>query len=169
MEILSALEKAIQYEIEVEKCYREAAATIENPAGRKVLEFLANEEGYHVEFLLQQKEMLLANETISADNLKTFLPAPEKIRKKANKLPPQLKTKPVATELELLRKALEFERKTSDFYHRMASQFKGKDGEFFQHFCAIEDGHLNLVQAEIDALTGTGIWFDMIEFNLEGE
>ena len=32
----------------------------------------------------------------------------------------------------------------------------------------IERGHLALVMAQIDELTGTGYWFDTQEFNLEG-
>jgi len=37
----------------------------------------------------------------------------------------------------------------------------------FARFLDIEDGHVILVQAEIDALVGHGHWFDFMEFNLE--
>jgi hypothetical protein len=38
--------------------------------------------------------------------------------------------------------------------------------ELFEHFVEIEDGHLAIVQAEIDSLTGTGAWFDVLEVRL---
>ena len=37
----------------------------------------------------------------------------------------------------------------------------------FRRFLEIEDGHLAMVQAEIDTLAGTGFWFDVQEFSLE--
>ena len=40
--------------------------------------------------------------------------------------------------------------------------------ELFRRFLEIEEGHLALVQAQIDFVTGTGYWFDVREFNLEG-
>jgi len=32
----------------------------------------------------------------------------------------------------------------------------------------IEDGHVAIVQAEMDSLTGNGWWFDTFEVQLEG-
>ncbi|MFH1865645.1 MAG: hypothetical protein ABIK85_07155 [Candidatus Eisenbacteria bacterium] len=37
-----------------------------------------------------------------------------------------------------------------------------------QRFLEIEEGHLALVQAQIDQATGSGYWFDVREFTLEG-
>jgi hypothetical protein len=37
----------------------------------------------------------------------------------------------------------------------------------FQRFVEIEQGHLAIVQAEIDSVSGLGFWFDMREFDLE--
>ncbi len=33
----------------------------------------------------------------------------------------------------------------------------------------IEDGHLAIVQAQLDSVQGMGFWFDIAEFRLEAE
>jgi hypothetical protein len=38
----------------------------------------------------------------------------------------------------------------------------------FERFVEIENGHLAIVQAEMDVVSGLGYWFDMREFNIEG-
>ena len=39
----------------------------------------------------------------------------------------------------------------------------------FERFLEMENGHVAIVQAEIDALAGHGHWFDFMEFSLEKE
>ena len=72
-------------------------------------------------------------------------------------------------ELEMLKRALEVEKETSDFYRKLVDQMEGDAKKLFARFLEVEEGHLNLVQAEIDALQGMGVWFDCREFDLEGE
>jgi hypothetical protein len=36
-------------------------------------------------------------------------------------------------------------------------------------FLEIEDGHLAIVQAQLDSVQGMGFWFDIAEFRLEME
>jgi rubrerythrin len=72
------------------------------------------------------------------------------------------------TEIELLRKALDIEEKTCTFYRRMVAELPAEGKGLFSRFVEIEEGHLAIVQAEIDYLTGSGHWFDYREFSLEG-
>jgi hypothetical protein len=37
----------------------------------------------------------------------------------------------------------------------------------FERFVEIEEGHVAIVQAEMDLVSGTGFWFDTAEFSLE--
>ncbi len=39
----------------------------------------------------------------------------------------------------------------------------------FSKFLEIEDGHLAIVQAQLDSVQGMGFWFDIAEFRLEAE
>ena len=170
MELEAALNKAIEYETEVEGVYREAAEKVANPEGRKALETLAREEGYHVDFLRRQLENLAGGGALETEKLATRLPGSGEIRAGLERLQEKLDPSPDAHELEVLRQALNVERQTALFYKQMAREFTGeREQAFFERFCEIEEGHLNLVQAEMDAITKTGVWFDFLEFDLEGE
>jgi len=67
----------------------------------------------------------------------------------------------------LLKIALELERQTSGFYRQLVDTLTLAERGLFARFLEIEQGHLLLVQAEIDALAGHGTWFDVMEFRLE--
>lgn len=69
----------------------------------------------------------------------------------------------------MLNKALDVEIETSSFYKEMVDRLEDEPQKMFKRFLEIEEGHLALVQAEIDSITGTGFWFDFQEFNLEAE
>ena len=77
------------------------------------------------------------------------------------------KTLAVQSELDLLKTALELERQTSGFYRQLVDTLPTGDRELFARFLEIEQGHLTIVQAEIDNLNGMGTWFDIMEFDLE--
>ena len=71
-------------------------------------------------------------------------------------------------ELQTLKKALDVELETSNFYKKMVKELPAEGQELFARFVEIEEGHLAIVQAELDYASGTGFWFDFMEFNLEG-
>jgi hypothetical protein len=39
--------------------------------------------------------------------------------------------------------------------------------ELFSRFLEIEKGHQAIVEAEMNSVSGLGVWFDMEEFDLE--
>ena len=69
-------------------------------------------------------------------------------------------------ELQMLQRALEVERETSNFYREMVQTMDEVGRNLFQRFLEIEEGHQAIVQAEIDCVSGTGYWFDIPEFKL---
>ena len=73
----------------------------------------------------------------------------------------------VQSEMDLLKVALELERTTSAFYQSLVDTLSGAHKQLFARFLEIEQGHLLIVQAEIDAMAGHGHWFDFMEFDLE--
>jgi hypothetical protein len=50
----------------------------------------------------------------------------------------------------------------------VVGELQADERRLFARFVEIEEGHEAIVQAEIDALTGLGYWFDFQEFRLEG-
>ena len=73
-----------------------------------------------------------------------------------------------SAELEMLKKALHLEMEATAFFKRVVAELKAEERQLFARFVEIEEGHEAIVQAEIDALTGLGYWFDYQEFKLEG-
>ena len=72
-----------------------------------------------------------------------------------------------ANEIELLKVALELEMKTSAFYRELVGSLPADERVLFDKFLEIEEGHVSIVQAELDSVQGLGFWFDMMEFSLE--
>ena len=70
-------------------------------------------------------------------------------------------------ELESLNRALEVERETSSFYKQMVATLDADGKKLFERFVEIEEGHVAIVQAEMDLVSGSGFWFDTAEFSLE--
>jgi rubrerythrin len=71
------------------------------------------------------------------------------------------------TEFESLKKALDLELETSAFYKKMVATLDDDGRRLFERFVEIEEGHVAIVQAEMDLVSGTGFWFDTAEFDLE--
>jgi len=49
----------------------------------------------------------------------------------------------------------------------MVSELSGVRQKLFARLLEIEEGHVAIVQTEIDAVSRTGLWFDFEEFDLE--
>lgn len=169
MEIEKAIKTAIDYETRVRDVYREAAAVSKNEIGKRVFEKLAVEEQGHVDYLQAQLKNWQKTGKLSPEKLQTAIPSKGAIDDGVSKLKDKMKNPDLFGEVQMLGKALDVEIKTSDFYREMVSFLKDEPQRMFARFLEIEEGHLALVQAEIDSITGNGFWFDFREFSLETE
>ena len=167
MKIEDAIRTAIDLEIKVRDVYVDAMKKASDATGKKVFGLLAKEEVNHVDFLKEQLNRWVEEGRLSADGLITAIPASKVIRDEVEKLESKLEKSDRREEIALLEKARNVEIETSGFYQKMASELTDEGQRFFSRFVDIENGHLSLVQAEIDALSGIGFWFDMPEFDLE--
>jgi rubrerythrin len=163
-----AIKMAIDYENKVQKVYADAAARIADPKGQHVFGQLAEEEAGHVAYLVSRLEEWQKDGKINVEELQTIVPDKERISAGRKRLSKSLRGKhPATSEVEFLKRALEAEKEASDFYLRMVSELPAEHQKLFSRFVQIEEGHLAIVQAEIDAVQGSGFWFDMKEFDLE--
>jgi len=129
---------------------------------------LAREEQGHLAYLETRLAEWHKSGTISSPELATELPSSQWIDEaKAKVAQSPAGTIAVQGEIELLKIALELERQTSGFYRQLVDTLTLAERGLFARFLEIEQGHLLLVQAEIDALAGHGTWFDVMEFRLE--
>jgi len=167
MKLEQAIKTAMQYETTIRNIYMTAAQKSRDPVGQKVFGLLAREEREHLELLEKLLMEWTDSQKLSPVELRSAVPSKEAVQKSTKEARSKLADADRDHELELLNKALELEKETSGFYREMVNQLDAQGQALFEPFVACEDGHLGLVQAEIDSLTGLGYYFDMQEFNLE--
>jgi len=169
MEVEKAIKTAIDYETKVMSVYTEAVDKAKNEIARRVFKKLADEEKGHVAYLKNRLSEWQKTGKITPAKLATAIPGKDAIDSGVKKLEDKMKEADNFGEAQMLVKALDVEIETSNFYQKMADELEAEPQQMFQRFLEIEQGHLALVQAELDQLNGTGFWFDFREFNLEAE
>lgn len=167
MDLASAITTAIDFEGKVYRVYAGAVERSTDPTGRRVFQILADEEKQHLDYLGSRLREWNKTGRIQVEELATSIPPKELIVEKTRQLQEHVQQPAVETELEMLQQALAVETETSQFYERMVQELSDEGQQMFARFVEIEQGHRAIVQAEIDAITGTGHWFDIREFDLE--
>ena len=167
MTLDKAIQTALEYENKVRDLYREAVENVDDEMGKRIFGALADEEQGHVDYLVDRFDEWERTGKVVSTDLATDLPDAETIKSGMKRLDQQMEGKDWSTELALLDRALKAESETGRFYKRMVAELDPEGRKLFQRFLEIEDAHYDLVQAEIDALTHTGFWFDFMEFSLE--
>ena len=163
-----AITTALEYEKKVQKVYADAAKKLADPVGQRVFAQLAKEEAGHVAYLQSRLGEWQKSGHVDLEELKTVVPSKERIDAGRQRMAKSMRGRRAATsEVEHLQRALAAEKETSAFYKRMVSELSGERQKLFARFLEIEEGHVAIVQAEIDAVSGTGFWFDFKEFDLE--
>ena len=164
MTTLEAVAEAISYETRIQKLYTEAATVAALPEARSLFEFLARDEGHHVTFLEKARDSLRMGESPDAATLEPALPAD--LGQALAKVRVTLAADKDDGLSAALTRALQAEKETSDFYRRMVATLLD-DTAVFRKLLTIEDGHTAIVQAELDAVTASGYWFDVRLFDME--
>jgi rubrerythrin len=166
-ETLDAIKYATTIEITGQSFYEHAAELTHNEHGIKMFKKLAQDESGHIKTFSEMFTSVLGtdewqqfinkeeiNKTTLLDELKTRIKKQEEER---------------ASELEALRIGMELERKSIDYYKKSANESKDtKAKEIFNRLVKEEEFHYDLLQAQYDSLTGSGFWFDMAEFKMDG-
>jgi rubrerythrin len=171
MKLGEAIKIALNYEDGVYRVYVEAMNKTADPAAKRILKVLCEEEMGHVKYLQSRLEEWQQTGKITVKKLGTSIPARESVEKGLQDLRKTVKSKPTkqVPELELLKKALDAEMKTTAFYKEMVGKLDGEGRKLFQRFVEIEEGHEAIVRAEINTVGNWGFWFDTPEFRLEAE
>jgi rubrerythrin len=162
-----AIQTAIQYETKVRDVYRDAAGKTGDETGRRVLQLLADEEQQHLDFLSEKLREWRQTGKVTPKKLSSVVPSREVVAESLKRLDCKVSGPAGAGELDLLNRALSMEKETSDFYRQMVNELEPAGQALFEPFMDVEDGHLMIVQAEIDNVRGLGYWFDFREFDLE--
>jgi rubrerythrin len=163
-----AIKTAIEFEQKVLKVYRDAGKNAVDPVGRRVFEQLAKEEAGHVAYLESRLSEWQKGGQIALAELQSIVPDKARIAEGRKRLAKPMRGKAAsATEVEYLQRALAAEKETSAFYKKMVSELAEERRKLFARFLEIEEGHVAIVEAELDAVSGSGFWFGIQEFDVE--
>ncbi len=168
MTIEEAIQTAIEYETNVQDVYHGAMKESRDPVGKRVFKVLADEEQGHLDYLNYKLDELKKTGQVTPETLETCVPSRAAIERGVSQLESRMSGEDKGSEIKMLEKALKVEEETSNFYKQMVAELPKEGQNFFKRFVEIEEGHMLIVQAEIDCLRGTGYWFDFKEFSLEG-
>ena len=167
MNIEEAIKTAIEYEQRVAAVYAEAAEASTDAVGKRIFGLLGDEEKNHVAFLQARLADWRAKGKLDAAGLDTAIPAKHEIENAVAELENKLEPKEMPAEAAMLEKARQVEMETSGFYKKMVAELPEEGRSFFSRFVEIEEGHLAIVEAELNTVKGSGFYFDMPEFDLE--
>ena len=162
-----AIKAAIDYETRIRDIYRDAADRISDPAGKRILQMLGDDEQHHVEYLMDRLELWEKTGKLSDKKLESTIPSVDTIQRGMEKVSAHMSLKARRGEIEILSKALKAEVETSNFYERMVNEMQAEGQRMFARFLEIEENHIAAVQFELDYLTKSGYWFDFKEFDME--
>ncbi len=167
MTLEKAIQTAIEYETKVRDTYADAVDKATEDVGRKIFAALRDEEQGHLDYLTARFDEWERTGTVKAAELTTQLPDQKQIADGVKTLEKKVGEYDWDMELSLLKNALLLESETGQFYKRMVAELDDTGKQMFGRFMEIEEAHYDMVQAQIDALTGMGYWYDFMEFDLE--
>ena len=167
MTLEEAIKTALVYETRIRDIYQEAAETVSDPAGRRILTMLRDDEENHIAYLEDRLELWKKTGKLSDKTLASIIPSAEVIRKETEKVETHMRRQLQSGEKEILSQALQAEIETSDFYRQMVDELSGEGQQMFARFLEIEKNHIAAVQFELDYVMNTGYWFDFKEFDME--
>jgi rubrerythrin len=162
-----AMKTAIEMEKSGHRFFTEASNKVKHEVGRKLFSRLAAEEIDH----LRTFEKIF-NEVSGGADWKEAMKAVQPVKRvpyfdEARK---EFKAENMSVELDYLKKALDIERDAIQFFEEAIREAESPEaGEIFKRILDEERGHYDLIQSEIDSISGNGFWFDVRETYMDGK
>ena len=167
MTLEEAIRTAIDYEIQAFNVYKQAAESVSDPIGNRILKTLAEDERLHVKYLRQRLDQWKQTGKITVEKLESVIPSKETILREVNRMKDRMAVADRGGEIQILSEALKMEIDASNFYRKLVEEMSDEAQQMFANFLEIEDRHVSAVQAELDYFTKSGYWFDFKEFDME--
>jgi len=163
MNLEEAIRTALDYETRIRDIYRDGAESIPDPKGKQIFRELAEDEQRHIDYLQYKLDQWRRDGRITDEVLESSIPPREMIRKEAEKLRDRIERDHRGLREQMLSKALQVEKETSEFYRRMVDTLPAEGRRMFARFLEIENNHIDAVQFELDHVGSTGRWFGFEE------
>jgi len=156
--------RALETERRGHRFYARAAERTSDVKARRMFEQLARDEHYHEELIEDLYRDLLVGEGAEDGAEAQAFPIFAGVHPQEDLLAG------MDDEAAVLRAAVEVEERARDFYGRAADRLgPGRAREVFLDLREMEEGHVRLLQAELDFVEKSGFYFDHREFTVEGE
>ena len=165
---LTALNQAIELEIEGQRFYLKAAERTSNPKGAEIFRSLADDEVIHEHILRRQLEALGKGEgwvpvlsmveglpegvaEVTSDPTLSLFPEGEEMLQKA--------VQPDASDLDALLFALQIENKSFNLYRELAQTTDDPNGKrMYEYLADAERGHFEQLMLNYEHLSTVGSW-----------
>ena len=162
-----AMKTAIEMEKSGHQFFSDAAGQVKHEVGRKLFSRLAAEELVHLQIFSKIFSALAEG----ADWRKAVASVePARRVPYFDEARTEFKAANPTVELDYLRKALELERKAIAFFGKAIMETGSPEArEVFTQILEQEQGHYDLIQAEVESISGSGFWFDVRESYMDGK
>lgn len=167
MTLEEAIKTALEYEYKIRDIYLEGVKAVDDVAGKRIFQELADDEQRHVDYLEYKLDEWQKTGKITPEKLESTIPSRSVIRKEAAKVRSQMKRDDRGLKQQMLSKALKMEIETSNFYRQMVDRLTEEGRQLFARFLEIENNHIEAVQFELDHVSRSGHWFGFEEFDME--
>ncbi|UCE05753.1 MAG: ferritin family protein [bacterium] len=164
--------KALKTAIEIEEnglvTFLKFARQTKDMTGKNMFIRLAMDEHEHRQILEQQLNNLLEGKRLV--NIEIPQSEIEQVAPKIREKQQRTRGESGLLEIDALNTALDLERKAAQFFRDQADIVDDPEARaLFIRLAEWEDAHFDLIQAELDAIQGTGFWFGIPEFQMDGK
>ena len=165
---IKALKTAIEIEEKGLDAFLKYARQTKDVTGKNMFIRLAMDENEHRRIIEKQLSNLMEGKPlekieIGTSEIEHVLP---KIREKQQRT----RGESGLLEVDALNTALDLERKAAKFFRDQAAMVDDEEVKaMFLRLAEWEDAHFDLIQAELDSIQGTGFWFGIPEFQMDGK
>ena len=168
MDFEKAIRTAIEFEIKVRNIFEGASNSTHDPVGKRIFHMLAKDEKRHIDHLTNALKQWIRAGEVTYGKLASTLPAKGAVATAARELQTSLSDHHrCRNTLAILRKALDAEIETSDFYRKVVNEIQDDKRGLFSGILEVEEAHQAFVQAQIDNILRTGVWLDVWRFQVE--
>jgi len=167
-ELVKILKTAIEVENNGFDTFMKCAEKTKDETGKKMFHRLAEDEREHKTILEKQLKKVtegakLETVDIPKSGIEQIIPT---VREKVK----LRKGESGMEEVDALEAALELERKAAQFFRDNAEKVDEAEAKaLFLRLAEWEDAHFELIQAELDYIRNTGLWFGIPEFRMDGK
>jgi len=167
----AVLRDAIAMEVDGKEFFERASRMMAHKRSKDMFLSLAAQEKRHIDVLSHQLELLDQGlDWVTLEDAKTASAPSSGFSVFRGRGMRGLDLRPDAGELEVVDVGIDVEKKSIEYYRTAGQETEIANArQVFNWLVGEESGHLTILQAERDSRSGSGFYYDTMEFSLETE